>query len=146
MGATVSMIIDRKGSSVATIAPDETLATAAERLAERRIGALVVSRDGRSVEGILSERDLVGQLAAAGAGTPELTVAEAMNTDVVTCGPATTTDELARMMTEGRFRHVPVLDDGLLIGIVSIGDVVKARIDELTLETGQLQAYVTGGY
>jgi len=146
MGATVSTIIDRKGSGVATIAPDETLATAAERLAERRIGALVVSGDGRSVEGILSERDLVGQLAAAGAGTPDLTVGEAMNTDVVTCSPATTTDELARMMTEGRFRHVPVLDDGLLIGIVSIGDVVKARIDELTLETGQLQAYVTGGY
>lgn len=146
MGATVAAIIGGKESGVATITPDETLGTAAERLTDRRIGALVVSGDGRSVEGILSERDLVGQLAAAGARTPELTVREAMSTDVVTCTRETTTDELARMMTEGRFRHVPVLDDGVLIAIVSIGDVVKARIDELTLETGQLQAYVSGGY
>lgn len=146
MSAKVATIIDRKGSGVATIAPDDTLAAAAQRLAERRIGALVVSSDGRSVEGMLSERDLVETLASAGSRTPGMTVRDAMSADVVSCGLETTTDELARMMTDGRFRHVPVLEGGVLIAIVSIGDVVKARIDDLTLETDQLQAYVAGGY
>lgn len=146
MDTQVATIIDRKGAGVATIAPTGTLAEAAELLARHGIGALVVSSDGRSVEGMLSERDIVRHLAVAGSRTPELAVAEVMTADVATCTRQTTTDELASLMTTRRFRHVPVLEDGELIAIVSIGDVVKSRMDELASETEQLQAYVSGSY
>lgn len=146
MGTEIATIIDRKGSEVVTIPPDGTLAEAVELLARRRIGALVVSRDERTVEGILSERDIVRHLALDGARTLEASVAEAMTTAVATCTARSTIDEVATLMTEGRFRHVPVLEDGVLIAIISIGDVVKSRMDELSAETEQLQAYVAGNY
>ncbi len=147
MGTKVATIIEHKGREVVTIGPDLTLADAAELMAGRGIGAIVVSGDDRTVEGVLSERDLVANLARAGSGTLELTVREAMTSDVATCTMATSTDELAALMTERRFRHVPVVDDeGLLVAIVSIGDVVRSRLDELSAETEQLQAYVAGSY
>ncbi len=130
-----------------TIGPDRTLADAAELMAGRGIGAVVVSGDGRAVEGVLSERDLVARLAVEGARTLDLVVGEAMTSEVSTCTMATSTDELTVLMTERRFRHVPVVDDeGLLLAIVSIGDVVRSRLDELSAETQQLQAYVAGSY
>jgi CBS domain-containing protein len=142
----VSAIIDRKGAEVATVAPSATLADAAALLAEHGIGALVVSSDGRRIEGVLSERDIVRRLADTGAATLDMRVTDAMTAEVTTCTWETTVDELVVLMTERRIRHVPVEEGGALVGIVSIGDVVKSRLDELTLETDQLQAYVTGSY
>jgi CBS domain-containing protein len=142
----VSAIIDRKGAEVATVAPSATLADAAALLAEHGIGALVVSSDGRRIEGVLSERDIVRRLADTGAATLDMRVSDAMTAEVTTCTWETTVDELVVLMTERRIRHVPVEEGGALVGIVSIGDVVKSRLDELTLETDQLQAYVTGSY
>ena len=143
----VSVILERKGSDVATISPDATLADAVTLLAERGVGALVVSTGGGSVDGILSERDIVRRLATDGQDTLRLLVRDAMTAEVRTCTRATTVDELMATMTERRIRHVPVVVDGRLAGIVSIGDVVKSRMDELEIETEALHDYVTGsGY
>lgn len=142
----VSAIIARKGAEVATVAPTATLAQASEMLTEHGVGALVVSADGERIDGVISERDIVRRLARSGTSTLELTVADVMTAEVATCTWETTTDELMALMTDKRIRHVPVVEDGKLVAIVSIGDVVKSRMDELTLETDQLQAYVTGTY
>lgn len=135
------------GTDVATIAPEATLEEVASVLGDRRIGALVVvEADGR-VAGIISERDLVRRLARDGADCLALTVAETMTEAVITCRTETTTDELMQLMTDGRFRHVPVVDTGGgLVGIVSIGDVVKSTIGRLQVEKEKLTEYVTGGY
>lgn len=144
MSTRVSTILDRKGGDVATIAPDATLADAATALAEHGIGALVVSSDGHRIQGILSERDIVRQLARAGADCLQERIETAMTAEVTTCSRATTADELMDTMTSSRIRHVPVVEDDDLVGIVSIGDVVKSRILELETETSSLQEYVTG--
>jgi CBS domain-containing protein len=140
----VDRILDDKGREVATVAPDATVADAVAALAEHNIGALVVSSDGRTVEGILSERDIVRGLAD-GAGVLERLVRDLMATDVSTCHRRSDIEELMGTMTSGRFRHLPVVDDGALAGIISIGDVVKARIDELATETQQLVGYIRDG-
>lgn len=145
MGVPVATILERKGYDVATIAPNATLGDAAEALTRQHIGALVVS-DGEHVLGVLSERDVVRELSASGAGALSAPVSEAMAREVITCTPSTTTVSLMSTMTEQRVRHVPVLEDGRLVGIVSIGDVVKWRMDELVEEAHQLEAYVTGSY
>ena len=144
MAVQVSVILDRKGTGVVTIAPDAMLLAAADAMSEHNIGALVVSSDGRSVEGIISERDLVRELARRGTGAVKQTVADLMSTDVTTCGPDATVDDLMAAMTSKRMRHVPILDNGALAGIVSIGDVVKVRLDELEVERQSLEEYVTG--
>lgn len=145
MSTNVAHIIDRKGGEVVTIGPAATLAKAAALLAEHNIGAVVVSRDGTTVDGILSERDIVRQFASTdGVGTGSVSVSSAMTTGVHTATPAATIDELVEIMTTGRFRHVPIVDGGALVGIVSIGDVVKSRMDELRTEAESLQEYVTG--
>jgi CBS domain-containing protein len=146
VGAPVSIILERKGADVATLTPDRTLADAAATLTERGIGALVVSSDGERVEGVLSERDIVRVISREGAGGLDTPVREVMTTEVVTCDPATSTDTLVTTMTERRIRHVPVLREGRLAGIVSIGDIVKWRMEELTEEAQQLEAYVAGSY
>lgn len=143
MSIRVSCILNRKGRDVATIRADDGLATAADKLARHNVGALVVSPDGRSVEGILSERDLVRRLARLGAEVLQGTVAEVMVTEVITCTPDDTCDDLMKTMTKGRFRHTPVLEDGQLAGIISIGDVVKSRLDELETQAEALEQYVT---
>lgn len=144
MAVQVSVILDRKGTGVVTIAPDAMLLAAADAMSEHNIGALVVSSDGRSVEGIVSERDLVRELARRGTGAVKQTVADLMTTEVTTCGPDATVDDLMAAMTAQRMRHVPILRDGTLAGIVSIGDVVKVRLDELEVEKQSLEEYVTG--
>lgn len=146
MVTRVSAVVQRKGAGVTTISPSASLAEAAELLTRHGIGALVVSTDGAHVEGLLSERDIVRRLAEAGSGAVEGRVSESMTTDVATCGWNTTTDELAVLMTQRRLRHVPVVEHGQLAAIVSIGDVVKSRMDDLALEADQLQAYVSGSY
>jgi CBS domain-containing protein len=146
MSVQVAAILNRKGSEVHTIARDATVSEAATLLAEHGIGALVVSSDQRSVEGIISERDIVRHLASEGASSLERRVDEVMTSDVTTTEPGVTADDLMGMMTEARIRHVPVIQDGELAGLVSIGDVVKSRIDVLEIERNALQRYVTHGY
>nr|WP_246283910.1 CBS domain-containing protein [Nocardioides perillae] len=126
---------------VVTVSPDAGVRDLLTLLAEHDVGALVVSRDGRRVEGIVSERDVVRHLHRDGTVVHN-TVAAIMTADVHTCPPDTPVDDLMRTMTARRVRHVPVVDDGLLVGIVSIGDVVKSRIDQLEFERDQLDSYV----
>jgi CBS domain-containing protein len=144
MSVPVSVILGNKGHEVATISPEATLTDVARELHERGVGALVVTDTEASVVGIISERDLVRALAVGGARALEQPVSEVMMRPVTTCGPTTTTTELANTMTEGRMRHLPVLEGGRLVGIVSIGDVVKSRIDELATQAESLERYVTG--
>jgi CBS domain-containing protein len=137
-------ILDRKGHEVATVTPATTVRDAVAALAEYNVGALVVSPDGTQVVGIMSERDVVRRLASDGAAVLDLPVEAIMKAEVRTCAPSSSTDDLMATMTEGRFRHLPVVEDGL-VGIVSIGDVVKVRIDELATEREQLAGYIAGG-
>ena len=138
-------ILDRKGRDVATVAPDATVAEAVAALARHNVGALVVSSDGTTVEGILSERDVVRQLAADGGAVLERHVRDLMANEVATCDGRDDSEKLMNRMTAGRFRHVPVVADGRLAGIISIGDVVKVRIDELATEAEQLVGYIREG-
>lgn len=140
---TVAAILKHKGTDVATVPPYQALAEVARILATRRIGAVVVLDEGR-LAGILSERDVIYALAAHGAAALAMPAGALMTTEVHTVGLATTYDEAIRAMTDGRFRHMPVLDHGRLAGLVSIGDVVKARIMEQEAEVDGLRAYVTG--
>ncbi len=139
----VHNVLKVKGNAVATIAPDASLGDATASLRDHGVGALVVSRDGRTIEGIVSERDVVRALAAHGASTLGQVVASAMSTSVVTCRGDDTVDHMMAMMTDRRIRHVPVVDDDdHLTGIISIGDVVKARVGQLEHENNQLHDYI----
>ncbi|ACV77452.1 CBS domain-containing protein [Nakamurella multipartita] len=141
----VKDILNRKGSAVATIDPDASVADAVATLHERRIGAVVVSADDASISGILSERDVVGALATMGPAVLTATVRQIMTAEVLTCEPEDELRSLAITMTDKRFRHMPVVVDGKLAGIVSIGDVVKHRVDELQTEHDQLMDYISSG-
>ena len=139
----VHNILKVKGTAVATIDPDDSLAEATAALRDHGVGALVVSRDGRAIDGIVSERDIVRALSAHGSSTLGRTVASAMSTTVTTCHGHDTVDQMMGMMTERRIRHLPVVDDdGQLAGIISIGDVVKARVGQLEIENNQLHDYI----
>jgi CBS domain-containing protein len=140
----ITDVLRRKGNVVVTIAPDRTVRELLALLAEHKIGALVVSADGAHVDGIASERDVVRRLCSDGDAILDGPVTGIMTQIVKTCAPEDTTDDLMAAMTEHRIRHVPVLVDGNLAGIVSIGDVVKHRLDELQSERDQLTAYITG--
>jgi CBS domain-containing protein len=138
----ISQLLRRKGPEVATIEASDSVRSALQLLAEKGIGALVVSSDGRRVDGIISERDVARGLHEHGAGLLAEPVSSVMTHEVHTCPPEASVDGLARTMTDQRVRHVPVVADGALIGIVSIGDVVKARLDELETERRQLVDYI----
>jgi CBS domain-containing protein len=139
---TVKTILADKRGEVITIDPGSTLAAAAKILAERRIGALLVCGPDRHVAGIISERDIVRVLAERGAGALEESVGQVMTRKVVTCTEAETIGEIMERMTAGKFRHVPVIEQGRLIGIVSIGDVVKYRLREMENESAALRDYI----
>jgi CBS domain-containing protein len=141
----VATILKQKGRAVHTIAPTATIAEAVRRLTELRIGALVVSGDSRAIQGIISERDVVRGLAGRGAALLDRSVAELMTRAVVTCTPEDLDNTLLARMTEHRMRHVPVVVDGALYGLVSIGDVVKTRLDTLVHETEAMRDYITRG-
>ncbi|MGE0253107.1 MAG: CBS domain-containing protein [Alphaproteobacteria bacterium] len=136
-------ILRRKGAIVETIAPEATLHQACEQMAACRIGCLVVSNDGARVDGILSERDIVTQVALRGVGVLERFVNDALTRQVITCAPGDDVVELMSVMTDRRCRHLPVVDAGRLVGIVSIGDLVKARIDAAETEAAALRDYIT---
>lgn len=138
----VKGILDVKGRAVATIPVDATLADAAHLLAEKRIGAAVVTGPGYSVAGILSERDIVRSLSERGAVSLDRTVGETMTRKVVTCTELDSIAQIMEQMTGGKFRHLPVVDNGRLVGIVSIGDVVKWRLAEIESEADALKNYV----
>jgi len=139
----ISDILRHKGSAVVTIAPTGAVTTLLSELTEHKIGALVVV-DGSTVIGIVSERDVVRRLDESGAAVLDGTVNDIMTTDVVSCGSQDSVDSVAETMTERRIRHMPVIDDGALQGIVTIGDVVSSRIRQLELDRGQLEQYITG--
>jgi CBS domain-containing protein len=138
----VEAILRAKGRSVATIRPDATVAAAVRELKTRGIGALLVSEDGKQVAGILSERDVVHALAEQGAGLLATTVDRLMTRKVITCLPEDTVSDLMGRMTQHRFRHLPVVKDGALLGIVSIGDLVKNRIEEVEFEADSLRSFI----
>jgi CBS domain-containing protein len=140
----ISDVLRIKGGQVVTVAPETKVEGLLTVLAEHKIGAVVVSGDGTSVAGIVSERDIVRALAARGAAVLTEPVSAIATADVRTVVPEASLEEVERLMTNGRFRHTPVVVDGLLRGIVSIGDVVKNRIDELKSERATLTDYITG--
>lgn len=140
----VAAILKAKGTEVVTIDPAATLAAVTTLLSERRIGAVVVMQD-RKVFGIVSERDVIKAIARIGAAALATPVREAMTSRIVTCGLNDSIDELMDSMTAGRFRHLPVIEDGELVGLVSIGDVVKHRIAETVMETEALKLYIANG-
>ena len=135
-------MVRRKGADVITVRSDASVVELLALLSEHRIGAVVVSDDGEAVNGIVSERDIVRHLHTDGAGLLEAPVSQIMTAEVHTCAPDDSLDDLEAAMTERRFRHVPVVVDGKLYAIVSIGDVVKNRIDDLQSERDQLRTYI----
>lgn len=139
----VEALLRQKGSFVATIHPDAPLTEALADLADQGVGALVVSVNGRTVDGILSERDIVRELHRLGAPALEGVVGALMSRDVLTCAPGDEIASLMQVMTDRRVRHLPVVEDGALLGIVSIGDVVKQRVGELEDDRRALHEYIT---
>lgn len=139
----ISDVLRGKGGEVVTVTPETRVRGLLDLLAEHGIGAVVVSRDGSSVDGIVSERDVVRAMAERGADVLHEPVSAIHTAEVHTCPPETRIDDLMRLMTDKRVRHVPVVRDGALAGIVSIGDVVKSRIGELESEREALNAYIS---
>ncbi len=138
---TVARIINDKGRDVVTMAGDVSLADLVATLAEKRIGAVVIV-EGGDIRGIISERDIVRALARHGAEALSKHAAEFMTSKIVTCGPEDTIHNVMQKMTDGRFRHLPVVHHGKLEGIVSIGDIVKSRIEEVEKEADQIREYI----
>lgn len=142
---TVTAILNQKGEqSVATIAPDALLSDCVKELAERKIGALIILDDNGVLEGIISERDVVRVLAEQGMAALAKSVSATMTRDVQTCALDDRTETVLRQMTEGRFRHLPVMKDGRMHAVISIGDVVKYRISEMEMQKTALEDMIKG--
>jgi CBS domain-containing protein len=141
----VSDILAQKGGLVFSVTPGTSVAQISQQLSTRRIGSVLVLDDDSSVAGIVSERDLVRAFASHGAKAMELEARHVMTRDVVSCDPDDSIDQVMGTMTRGRFRHLPVVRHGELLGLVSIGDVVKARLEEAEHETEALKAYIVAG-
>lgn len=134
----------KDNDDIVTLAPGSSLSEAAEILSVRRIGAVVVSSDGKHVAGILSERDIVRELGKRGAACMIDNVDAVMTTEIVTCKRDDLAEDILRRMTGGRFRHMPVVENGVMVGFISIGDVVKARLSELSMEKEALEGMIKG--
>jgi CBS domain-containing protein len=141
----VASILKLKGRAVSTARPDVSLLDVAQKLGAKKIGAIVVVGDNGHVAGIISERDIIRALAERGAQALTLTVSDAMTRTVVSCQETSEIDELMETMTKGRFRHMPVIEDGALVGIVSIGDVVKYHVAEVEMEVSAMRNYLATG-
>lgn len=139
---TVSAILSQKGRQVVTMGPKQTLREVCETLATHKIGAVVLTDASGRIAGILSERDIVRALAGEGASALDRAAESYMSTKVVTCVEAETTDKVLARMTTGRFRHMPVVREDRLIGVISIGDVVARRIELAEQEAAQMRAYI----
>ena len=141
----VSQILQSKSDmGVVTLPPGTTVAHLAEVLSSRRIGAVVISKDGKRVAGIVSERDVVRELGRRGPACLEDSVDSIMSARVTTCARGDHADDVLQRMTDGRFRHLPVIEEGLMVGLISIGDVVKARLSELSMEKDALEGMIKG--
>ncbi|MFQ6548271.1 CBS domain-containing protein [Aestuariibius sp. 2305UL40-4] len=141
----VHQILKSKASdAVFTLTPDSLVSDAVSMLSAKRIGTVVISGDGTHPEGILSERDIVREIGKRGIGCLSDAVTDMMTRDIKTCAPDDTTDRVLSQMTEGRFRHMPVLKEGEMVGLISIGDVVKARLKELEVEKTALESMIMG--
>lgn len=141
----VHQILASKASdAVMTVSPDTSVAQAAAILSERRIGSLVISTDGRRAEGILSERDIVREVGRRGSICLTENVSTLMTRGVITCTRTDRAEDVLQKMTDGRFRHLPVVEDGAMVGLISIGDVVKARLSELAMEKDALEGMIMG--
>lgn len=138
----VAQLLNGKGREVASIQPDRTLAEAVHLLSQKRIGALVVMGSDGTLLGMISERDIVRALGEGGASALDQAVSRVMTAKVVTCREKTSIDELMETMTTGRFRHIPVVEDGRVCGIVSIGDVVKHRVAAIEAESQAMRDYI----
>jgi CBS domain-containing protein len=141
----IGQIIASKGAAVVTAPLDATIADIVKVLKEKRIGAIVISSGEDQIAGIISERDITRGLADHGSALLGKKVSDMMTSEVVTCGPDDGVEKLMQEMTSGRFRHMPVVQNGRLMGIISIGDVVKHRLQELETEAHMLQDYIAGG-
>lgn len=137
-------ILKTKGTAVHTVPPERTIGDVVRDLSRKRVGAMLVLANDDKIAGIISERDIIHGLADHGAQLLELKVADIMTKAVVNCTPEHTVDEIMREMTNRRIRHLPVLKEGKLAGIISIGDVVKARLEELSAESDMLRNYIVG--
>ena len=134
----------KSDDKVVTVPPETLVSAAAKILADRKIGTVVVSPDGEIAIGILSERDIVREIANRGATCLSDTVDTYMTSKLVTCTRNESADNVLQMMTKGRFRHMPVVEDGVMVGLVTIGDVVKARLSELAMEKNALEGMIMG--
>lgn len=141
----IAQILKAKGRAVATMRPDATLFDIINRLTQKKIGAIVVVGDNGEVVGIVSERDIIRRLAERGEGALKESVSQSMTSSVISCHETSTIDEIMELMTQGRFRHVPVIEDGALVGIVSIGDIVKNHIAEVEMEVTAMRGYFATG-
>jgi len=141
---SVGQILKGKTGEIITVSSDQTIEDAVTFMVGHKIGAALV-KDGADLTGIFTERDLMRLVAANGAVGMAMTVGDVMTTRLMTCEPSDSVESIMEMMTEGRFRHVPVLDDGKLVGIVSIGDLVKARMSDVEHEAEALRGYITAG-
>jgi CBS domain-containing protein len=140
----LAAILKTKGGSILSVGPATRIMDVIKVLGEKRIGALLILADDGKLEGIISERDIVRSMAVHAAGTFELSAGELMTRSPIVASPDTTVAQAMEMMTDGRFRHLPILDAGKLVGLVSIGDVVKARLMQQEHEVDSLRAYVVG--
>jgi CBS domain-containing protein len=141
----ISQILKAKGRAVATARPDATLSEIISRLAQKKIGAIVIVGAAGEVVGIVSERDVIRQLGERGAAALKEPVSQAMTSSVISCQETSTLEEMMELMTQGRFRHVPVIEDGALVGIVSIGDIVKHHVAEVEMEVTAMRDYFATG-
>lgn len=142
---TVRVILRGKGATVHTVSASATLGDVANLIDRQRIGATLVKDSADAVVGIVSERDIVLALARRGADCLNLRVADVMTSPVITCQPADSVNDVMQLMTDRRIRHLPVMDEGLLVGIISIGDVVKYRISQVETEANAMRAYIATG-
>jgi CBS domain-containing protein len=141
----ISQILKAKGRAVATARPDATLLEIVAKLAQKKIGAIVIVGDKGEVAGIISERDVIRRMGERGEQALNEPVSQSMTASVISCQETSTLDELMELMTQGRFRHVPVIEDGALVGIVSIGDIVKHHIAEVEMEVTAMRGYFVTG-
>lgn len=141
----VATILKEKGRDVSTLSPDATLLDVSEKLSLKRIGAIVIVGDGGKVAGIVSERDIIRALAKMGCDALDARVKDVMTCDIESCQESDPVDEVMEAMTKGRFRHLPVIEDGALVGIISIGDVVKNHVAEVEMEVSAMRSYLATG-
>lgn len=141
----VASILKLKGRAVSTARPDTSLLEIAQKLGTKKIGAIVVVGDNGHVSGIISERDIIRVIADRGASALSLPVSEVMTRHVISCSETSELEELMETMTNGRFRHLPVIEDGALVGIISIGDVVKYHVAEVEMEVSAMRNYLATG-